>query len=46
VPLSFICGVIAAKAVELPALRVRDRLFPDERREVPLSSVKPSPAIT
>jgi peptidoglycan/LPS O-acetylase OafA/YrhL len=44
VPLSFICGMIAAKAVELPALRLRDRLFPDGRRETSLSSPKPSPA--
>jgi peptidoglycan/LPS O-acetylase OafA/YrhL len=40
VPLSFICGVIAAKAVELPVLRLRDRLFPDGRREISLADVK------
>jgi peptidoglycan/LPS O-acetylase OafA/YrhL len=40
VPLSFICGMIAAKAVELPVLRLRDRLFPDGRREISLANVK------
>jgi len=54
VPTSFVSGVIAAKIIELPALRLRDRLFPDGRREPALSSasdpvtsaVSVGPAIT
>ena len=31
VPLAFVIGVLAAKCVEFPALRLRDRIFPDHR---------------
>jgi len=31
VPLSFVIGVLAAKCIEFPALRLRDRIFPDDR---------------
>jgi peptidoglycan/LPS O-acetylase OafA/YrhL len=44
VPLSFVSGIVAAKLIELPALRLRDRLFPDGRRERSLANVTPSPA--
>ena len=31
VPLAFAIGVLAAKCVEFPVLRLRDRIFPDDR---------------
>jgi hypothetical protein len=31
VPLAFVIGVVAAKCIEFPVLRLRDRIFPDDR---------------
>jgi len=39
VPGSFIAGLVAAKCVEFPALRLRERWFPDKQRRAAASEV-------
>jgi peptidoglycan/LPS O-acetylase OafA/YrhL len=36
VPGSFVVGVLTAKCIEFPALRLRERMFPDDRRRAVL----------